>query len=144
MVLWRFGSNCWSGCAAPITIATSAVSQPVYPFSFQTVSASSCITVGELGWHNPYAYANGDPVNLVDPSGMIAERPEMWSGCKSSPSKKLPLPLTNAIYWESKNDPSQVQPQIGWGGFDDDFSDSPCLTILTSTSSLKHDGDLIK
>lgn len=30
--------------------------------------------VGELGWHNPYAYTNGNPVNLVDPSGMFAEQ----------------------------------------------------------------------
>lgn len=77
MVLRRFGSNCWSGCAAPITIATSAVSQPVYPFSFQMVSASSCITVGELTSLNRYAYANGNPTNLVDPTGMFAEDPNL-------------------------------------------------------------------
>lgn len=35
---------------------------------------------------NGYAYAYGNPVNLVDPSGMYGERPEAWSNCNSPAS----------------------------------------------------------
>jgi hypothetical protein len=61
--------------------------------------------VGELGWHNRFTYANGNPVNLVDPSGMIAERPERWSGCANSIQfPQLPIlgkPLPQSSYgWQ--------------------------------------------
>jgi RHS repeat-associated protein len=32
---------------------------------------------------NRYAYVGGNPVNRVDPSGMVYERPEWWGGCNS-------------------------------------------------------------
>jgi len=35
--------------------------------------------VGELGWHNPYAYANGNPTNLVDPGGLCAQPTQWWN-----------------------------------------------------------------
>ncbi|MEZ4666799.1 MAG: RHS repeat-associated core domain-containing protein [Anaerolineae bacterium] len=37
--------------------------------------------VGELIFHNRYSYANNNPVNIVDPSGMIGERPQHFASC---------------------------------------------------------------
>ena len=35
--------------------------------------------VGELIFHNRYSYANNNPVNLTDPSGMCAQPTEWWN-----------------------------------------------------------------
>lgn len=33
---------------------------------------------------NRYSYVKGNPVNLVDPSGMVDERPERWDSCNQT------------------------------------------------------------
>jgi len=41
---------------------------------------------------NRYSYVQNNPVNLVDPSGMIAERPELWASCVDKlPSINVPF-----------------------------------------------------
>jgi hypothetical protein len=92
--------------------------------------------VGELGWHNLYAYANGNPVNLVDPSGMIAERPEQWDNCgyQNRPSRsRIISPVVNVkLLSTDVMRLTSDSTDIGWGGFIDDFSDQPCSTAMLS------------
>jgi RHS repeat-associated protein len=51
--------------------------------------------VGELEFHNRYSYVNGNPVNFVDPSGMIASSSQALNSgmCLSSPSMQMMQPI---------------------------------------------------
>jgi len=33
---------------------------------------------------NRYQYSGGNPVNFIDPSGLICEKPERWNKCSGS------------------------------------------------------------
>lgn len=63
---------------------------------------------------NRYAYVNGNPVNLTDPSGMIAETPGLWDNCfqntrecscYDNTNRNIPIPYgsgtTNITAWEA-------------------------------------------
>jgi RHS repeat-associated protein len=50
---------------------------------------------------NRYAYAGGNPVNAVDPSGMVYERPERWHRCSSlstNSSRQLHMSQGGSFY----------------------------------------------
>lgn len=90
--------------------------------------------VGELSWHNPYAYANGNPTNLVDPTGMIAERPEWWDSCyQTDPCLPTPTSTEGAPPTNTKRpttSPNQAPPT---NAKRPTVTGTPCPSTVTPT-----------
>jgi hypothetical protein len=69
--------------------------------------------VGDPGSWNRYAYVEGDPVNRIDPEGLVQVCLK-GDGCKSPPPPPPPIPPFCQINPQICNLPPQQQPQPGF------------------------------